>query len=420
LLDAERRRPADWAKPGAVSAQIAASPIPSWKGLPACFELTRSCSRSEEEIVQVTGASDRVGVVPSPRRLLQSWRDLREIMARLRALDWEGIQYRLAEAENAFRNLDAAQRDIARAIRHGAPIAPLVSPLELASGDRFVLENRCRALTNPVYLGDHTALCRVLGYYKIYLDTADTGFASHVLLDGFWEMWLTIFFARQVQSGMTIIDVGANYGYYTLLFGALVGPQGRVYAVEPNPAVLPKLRRSIGLNGLAGRTTIIEAAAGARDGEVNLFAPHGEPKNSSVIAAPEAVAPEAGRCYKVAQIRLDALAATMPQVHLVKIDAEGAEQDIIAGMQGILRRDKPSLLIEFNPRRYADPAGFLDRLNELYRRMRFINFAAEAIELSRQRVLDDRSGEDWLLLFDEPPPSEFAAQQEAASAAAPP
>ena len=76
--------------------------------------------------------------------------------------------------------------------------------------DRYALEDRCRALTNSVYLGDHTTLCRVLGYYKMYLDTNDTGFASHLMLDGFWEMWLTIFFARRIQPGMTVIDVGAN------------------------------------------------------------------------------------------------------------------------------------------------------------------------------------------------------------------
>src|SRR5262249_7878864 len=157
--------------------------------------------------------------------------DLQEAGERLRSFDWQTIEQRIAQAEEAFRIIDASQRAILRNLRE----APLISPLEFASTDRFVLENRCRALTNPVYLGRHTALCRVLGLFKISLDTNDTGFASHVLLDGFWEMWLTIFFARQVKPGMTVIDVGANFGYYTLLFGSLVGDEGRVYAVEPNP-----------------------------------------------------------------------------------------------------------------------------------------------------------------------------------------
>lgn len=355
-----------------------------------------------KDIANVTGASEGIKVEPRRRGFMQSLRDLQETVARLQGLDWEGIQKKINQAENALRDLDASQRVIANAIRRTAPAAPLVSPLELATEDRFVLENRCRALTNPVYLGDHTALCRMLGFYKIYLDTTDTGFASHLLLDGFWEMWLTIFFSRQVKAGMTIIDVGANYGYYTLLFGALVGPGGRVYAVEPNPRVIPKLRRSIGLNGLSGRTTVIEAAAGAVDGEATLFAPHGEPKNSMVVAGPENVSPASGAIYNVPAVKLDKLAATVPRIDFVKIDAEGAEQDIVEGMTGILQRDKPVLLLEFNARRYRDPAGFLDTLKSLYGRSRYIDFEANTPEAHPQQVLDDRSGEDWLLLFDDP------------------
>jgi FkbM family methyltransferase len=72
----------------------------------------------------------------------------------------------------------------------------------------------------------------------------------------------------------------------------LVGPKGRVFAVEPNPAVLPKLRRSVSLNDLAGRTTIIEAAAGAVDeDETNLYVPDGEPKNGTVVPRPEGSQP---------------------------------------------------------------------------------------------------------------------------------
>ncbi len=288
----------------------------------------------------LTAGSDSTGGTPRRQGFLRS---LRQAIARLQAFDFDSLERRIAEAEQAFRDLLASQRNIAKSLHAGAARAPLISPLELGREDRFTLEDRCRALTNPVYLGDHTALCRVLGYFKIYLDTNDTGFASHLLLDGFWEMWLTIFFARHVRPEMTVVDVGANYGYYTLLFGALVGATGHVYAVEPNPAVLPKLRRSVALNGLAARTTIIEGAAGAIEGgDAALFVPHGEPKNSTVVAAPEGIAPGSGCVYRVPRVKLDRLAMAVPRIDLVKIDAEGAEQDIVAGMEGILRRDRPS------------------------------------------------------------------------------
>jgi FkbM family methyltransferase len=322
---------------------------------------------------------------------------IRETIARLRTLDWNEVDRWVARYEAIQRENQTLQRVIEASQR------AIVSPLELKSENRFELEARCRMLANAVYIGDETVLCRVLGFYKLYVDTRDTGFGCHVLLDGYWEMWLTILLARHLQAGMTVIDVGANYGYYTLLFGALVGATGHVYAVEPNPAVLPKLRRSVDLNGLAARTTIIDAAAGAVEGgEVGLFVPHGEPKNATVVA-PDAAPDRPGCLHKVPRVKLDRLAATVPRIDLVKIDAEGAEQDIVAGMEGILRRDRPTLLVEFNADRYADAAGFLETLSALYGRMRYVDFNADATQVTAQQILADRSGEDWLLLFDEPP-----------------
>lgn len=345
------------------------------------------------------------------RRILEKshnvgwWRRLRRLAAAARSLDPDAVIDLIAKFEANQRSIQEAQQAFVEIFRAhaAAPAAPpLIGISDLATGNRFELENRSRALTNPVYIGDDTALCRVLGSYKMYLDTRDIGFSSHVLLDGYWETWLTMFFARQVRPGMTLIDVGANFGYYSILFGALAGPGGHVVAVEPNPEVTAKLRRSIELNGMTGRTTIIEAAAGADDGEADLYVPHGEPKNSMIVTGSEALAPEGGVIRKVPRLKLDRLATTTARVDLVKIDAEGAEQDIIAGMEGILRRDKPVLLLEFNAGRYGDAAGFVSTLGAFYARMRHIDFDGNAVDLTVERLLADRSGEDWLLLFDDP------------------
>jgi len=333
---------------------------------------------------------------------------LRGSLGRLRKL----LQYPPTQIENLVTRPDESQGRIEKLQRNALSLLMqgearasqgLISPAEIGTLRRFDLENRARALTNPVYLGDHTALCRVLGGYKIYLDTRDTGFGSHVLLDGYWETWLTIFIARNVRPGMNAIDIGANYGYYTLLLGALVGASGHVYAVEPNPAIIAKLRRSIDLNGLASRTTLIAAAAGATDGaEVFLFAPHGEPKNGTIVTSPEVRAASSGDIHSVPQVTIDQAAAAAPRIDFVKIDAEGAEQAIITGMQQILMRDKPGLVLEFNAGRYRNPSGFVDQLRGIYGRMRYIDFAGDPCELTPAALLEDRSGDDWLLYFDDP------------------
>src|SRR5205823_14944097 len=103
---------------------------------------------------------------------------------------------------------EASQRRVEAALASPRPatLEP-ISPLELKTLGRYQLENRCRALANPVYLGDWTALCRILGCYKLYLDTADTRFGSHGLLEGYWEIWVTVFLARHLGAQMIGIDV---------------------------------------------------------------------------------------------------------------------------------------------------------------------------------------------------------------------
>src|SRR5260370_19641668 len=89
---------------------------------------------------------------------------------------------------------------------------------QLATWARQRLEKAIRRQVQTVYLGNGLVLARILGRFKIFLRTDDRGFACHLMLDGFWEMWLTQFLARSIRSGMTVIDVGANFGYYTVLF----------------------------------------------------------------------------------------------------------------------------------------------------------------------------------------------------------
>ena len=215
-------------------------------------------------------------------------------------------------------------------------------------------EKEIRARARAVYLGDHLTLARVLGQSKMLLPTTDVGFASHLMLDGFWEIWLTLFFARLVTPGMTVIDVGANFGYYTLLFGNAVGPSGHVIAIEPVPSTAAILARTIELNGLMGRTRLVAAAAWDRpDIEVHMLGRPEEPKNAAVIgqAQPGSIA--------VPTTTVDALARALTRLDLVKIDAEGAEVAIIAGMRETIARLRPKILWSSMPHATKILPGFL-------------------------------------------------------------
>jgi FkbM family methyltransferase len=276
----------------------------------------------------------------------------------------------------------------------------VITSHQLATEDRFVLETMCRAQVQPVFLGDYTAVCRALGRYKLYVDTRDRGFATNVLLDGFWETWLTQFIARIVRPGMVAIDVGANFGYYTLLLADLVGVSGRVISVEPNPDVVHHLRNSINLNGFDCRATIVAAAAGAQTtDQVNLFAPSGEAKNARVVGDGEISAFGEGVIHTVAQVSIDSVVGNTDRIDFVKIDAEGAEGEIIDGMRDVLAQHQPALVLEFNALRGDAPDELLRKLEAVYGRIHYLDFYGKAIVIDAGRVMSESRGVDWLLYF---------------------
>jgi FkbM family methyltransferase len=281
-----------------------------------------------------------------------------------------------------------------------APIAPgtILTLAELQGPDRYRAECICRAATQAAYLGEHTVLSRVLGRYKAFLDTRDRGFAAHVMLDGYWEMWLTQFIARLIEPGMHVADIGANYGYYSLLMADLIGPTGRLLAVEPNPPVVDMLKRTLDLNGFTDRSIVEAAAAGSGEGEGRLLVPTGEPKNAMLVG--KAVAREDAALVSVPIHSLDTLLDSFPRVDFLKIDAEGAEEDIILGLGRIIARHRPRIVLEFNPGRCRDPQGLLARLRASYPVLRCLGYDAEVSPVRDDELLDPANREDRLIYLD--------------------
>lgn len=235
---------------------------------------------------------------------------------------------------------------------------PIFDLRRLGSARRSENEARIRGLCASAYLGDGVALCRVLGRYKMFVDTADIGLSTHLMLDGYWEMWLTEAIAAVLKPGMTAVDVGANLGYFTLLMADCVGPSGAVHAFEPNPPIARRLANSIDVNGFLGWTHVHPEPLDAEDGrEVVLCVPPGEPKNAYLSSAAE---PPGDIALKTR--RFDSHPELL-DADVIKIDAEGAELGIWRGMSGLFDRGRPlTVFLEFAAARYADPAAFVDEI----------------------------------------------------------
>lgn len=273
----------------------------------------------------------------------------------------------------------------------------LLTPGEIVSAGREELERRCRARTTAVNIGDGVILCRLLGRYKLYVEADDVGFGAHMIMEGFWESWLTLFMARRIKPGMRIVDAGANFGYYTLLFGELIGPEGRLAAIEPNPNTARLLQRSIDVNGLSDRVKVFKTALTDTDGVELIFnSPENEPKNARIVGENYLGLPGT---ITVTGTRLSTLVADWPVVDFIKMDVEGAEEAALAGGWDIVERDRPDLMLEFNVHRCVDPEGLLRKLEALYGRPSEIYYTSELTPISDADLLDRTRYVDWQLFY---------------------
>jgi FkbM family methyltransferase len=266
------------------------------------------------------------------------------------------------------------------------------------SARRAPLAAAIRARCHSIPIDETTQLCRVLGRYKMFVDSRDLGLAPHLMLDGYWELWTTRFIARRLRPGMVAWDVGANLGYFSVLMADAVGATGRVLAFEPNPRLALLAARNLALNGLAARSEVRRAAVTDRAGGVLRFrADLADPKNGRLLGLDAAEAGEEDEVLEVAvpATRLDDVPAE--RVDLVKIDVEGAEEAVWAGMSGVLDRNPGiTVLLEFNAGRSADPRAFA---GEIARRfpLRELRLDGRVVAVEAAAMLD--RGQDTMLVL---------------------
>jgi FkbM family methyltransferase len=152
------------------------------------------------------------------------------------------------------------------------------------------------------------------------------------------------FIREHVKPGMTVVDLGANIGLYTLQFASLVGPSGRVFAFEPGPLSFGLLKTNLALNGYRN-VTVENAAVSDFSGETELhICSTGESDNR--IAGFETYESERVpvRCFA-----LDDYFKPGTRVDFIKIDIQGAEAKALQGMRRMLI-DNPliQLFVEAN------------------------------------------------------------------------
>ncbi len=156
----------------------------------------------------------------------------------------------------------------------------------------------------------------------------------------------------RIGSGSTVFDVGAHVGESALLFSELVGPLGRVVAFEPDPVACASLKRNLEMNGMAN-VSVEEECASDTTGKALLATERFGSGLSSIVGTHVHSAHR--RKVEVNSTTLDRYCEThgvLPD--WIKIDAEGAEPLIVEGMQQIIEKRHPSVILEFHSDNLTD------------------------------------------------------------------
>jgi FkbM family methyltransferase len=143
---------------------------------------------------------------------------------------------------------------------------------------------------------------------------------------------------------MTVVNVGANIGYYTLQFSQWVGEQGKVYAFEPDPNSYRLLDKNIKANSLSNLTAV-ESAVADKVGKVEFFFCEENRGDHRIFDAGD------GRqTFSVEATSLDEFFPKNKKIDLIKMDIQGAEMLAFRGMRRVLEENPEAILIsEFCP-----------------------------------------------------------------------
>ena len=203
---------------------------------------------------------------------------------------------------------------------------------------------------------------------RFRVDTADYVDRA-VVVFGMWdeaqiERLATL---ASTQRFDAFLDIGANTGFYSVMF-AVKNLCPRIVAFEPDPGNYARLIDNLRLNDLTDRVEAMPLALGERAGEVKLYEGWKGNRGESTIAVPEQTPQDKSHLVRVA--RLDDLYALTGQRLMLKIDVEGYEFEVLAGMARTLRDNACYVQIEHYGTRQNDLkavfAGFGYRFLDTY------------------------------------------------------
>lgn len=224
---------------------------------------------------------------------------------------------------------------------------------------RLVRETRQLVGPFAVPFPDGSLLTQTIHGIKYFIDPHDLIIAPQMVVYRQWEADISHLFRSLCRPDSVVVDVGANFGYFSVLAANLIGTGGggQVIAVEPNPKLCDLLRRNRDINWSIAPLTLHDIALGEAEAELALHIPRERGANAS-LSAPEGLA-----CDTIT-VNVRPLDAVLPPglaVDLMKIDVEGHEATVLRGAREVIARSPDlHLILEWSPRQ-MQAAGIAPR-----------------------------------------------------------
>ena len=175
---------------------------------------------------------------------------------------------------------------------------------------------------------------------------AENDFIGAALL---WEGFENVEYelaGRIIRPGMTVLDIGAHKGFYSLLFSRAVGPHGRVLAFEPSHRELTRLKCHLYINSCRN-VQVFNFALGQSNGQAQLFVAEGPETGLNSLRPPSESVETHQETVSIRALDTVLNDEQIGKVDFIKIDVEGAELAVFSGAIDLLRRfPRPIILAE--------------------------------------------------------------------------
>lgn len=233
-----------------------------------------------------------------------------------------------------------------------------------------------------------------------YAHTLDRLIALFLLKFGMWEKEEINLFKKTIKEGWTVLDIGANIGYPSLLLSKLVGKSGKVIAFEPDKNNIKILKKNIKANNIQN-IKVVPMAVSDHTGAGTLFISDSHSGDHRIYNPSD----EERKTRNIKTISLDDYFKSDNKIDFIQMDIEGAEGLVFKGMKKLLKKNKRiSILLEFWPEALREigssPVDFLKMIEKLGFKINYVDRSSGKLtKISIEECMDVCKGSFDINLF---------------------